>query len=788
MILRLPRFRTRHLRTRLALLFGGLFAAAMLCISVALWSVVESNATTSVRAELTASGTVFDRIWSQRTAQLRDAAGLLARDFGFRAAVATGDRQTAVSALTNLKDRLGVSTAFIVGMDGSVEGVDATDLRADAEKLWIPLDAGQSEGVVTLGKAARQFVAAPVMAPELTGWVVFAADLDAKEMSALQRLSAIPLSAAVHQRGPDGRWRNVSHDGAVTGTAVGAFIAHSMKDGGVAEMRDGGGRSLALAKRLKTIPGGAPTALLLRYPMAKALAGYRQLQVAIGLAALFGLLATLLVTLRIARSITRPIFELDRAAGRLAAGDEAVTLTEGDDELGRLATSFNRMASDIVERERRITHLAFSDTLTGLPNRALFHQHCEHELKTLERTGGQVALLCLDLDNFKAVNDTLGHAVGDSLLKRIGERLAETFADCFVARLGGDEFVVIHPLGPGRDSVDAVARAALEKLSEPLVVDGHDIAPGCSIGVAIAPADGANTGILLKHADLALYRAKEAGRGTFAYYEVSMNERALARRQTETELRRGIAEGQFELYFQPLFDLSNNRIGAFEALIRWHHPKRGLVGPVEFIQIAEESGLIVQIGAWVMREACRHAARWPDHVRIAVNVSPAQFVRPGLSDVVMQALAGSGIAPERLELEITESIFLEGSDSTLQVLHSLRALGVRIALDDFGTGYSSLSYLQSFPFDKIKIDRSFIQDLLTRPGASAIVQAITGLANALGMETTAEGVEESGQVSALRDHGCTSVQGYLFSVPVDSSDVDALLAGAHKDRIDRAAA
>ena len=435
------------------------------------------------------------------------------------------------------------------------------------------------------------------------------------------------------------------------------------------------------------------------------------------------------------------------------------------------------MAASIAERERRITHLAFNDTLTGLPNRALFHEHCDHELKLLGRNGGRLALLCLDLDDFKSVNDTLGHATGDAMLRAIGERLTEAFGDCFVARLGGDEFVVVHALHEDRKSVDLIARRALEAVAMPLVIDGHDIGPGVSIGIALAPDDGAETGMLLKHADLALYRAKEAGRGTFAFYEESMNERAQARRRIEADLRRGIQEGQFTLYFQPLFDLARNRIGAFEALIRWEHPERGLVQPIEFIQIAEESGLIVQIGEWVMREACAQASAWPEHIRVAVNVSPAQFSRPGLADIVLQALMTTGLAPNRLEIEITESIFLEGSEATLKVLHSLRALGVRIALDDFGTGYSSLSYLRSFPFDKIKIDRSFIQDLLTRPGAGAIVRAITGLADALGMETTAEGVEENGQLAALRGHGCTSVQGYLFSKPVKSGEVARLLLG-----------
>jgi EAL domain-containing protein (putative c-di-GMP-specific phosphodiesterase class I) len=279
---------------------------------------------------------------------------------------------------------------------------------------------------------------------------------------------------------------------------------------------------------------------------------------------------------------------------------------------------------------------------------------------------------------------------------------------------------------------------------------------------------------LLRNADLALYRAKEAGRGTYAFFEESLNQRAQERRQLESDLRLALERGELELHYQPLFDLEHNRICSFEALLRWNHPKRGLISPVDFIPIAEDTGLIVPIGAWVIREACNQAARWPEPVRIAVNVSPVQFHRGSLNETILRALATSGLAPDRLEVEITESVFLEGSEATLKLLHALRGLGVRVALDDFGTGYSSLSYLQSFPFDKLKIDRSFIHNLLTREGASAIVRAITELAHALNIETTAEGVEETAQLMELRAHGCSSVQGFLFSEPMTLADVEKL--------------
>jgi EAL domain-containing protein (putative c-di-GMP-specific phosphodiesterase class I) len=298
---------------------------------------------------------------------------------------------------------------------------------------------------------------------------------------------------------------------------------------------------------------------------------------------------------------------------------------------------------------------------------------------------------------------------------------------------------------------------------------------GASIGIAVSGTDGADADTLLKSAELALSQAKQEGRGSYRFFESEMNARAQVRHRLEHDLRRAIVDGEFELYYQPLFDLETDRIGSFEALLRWNHPTLPQISPAEFIPIAEETGLIVPIGNWVIQEACRQACRWPEDVHVAVNVSSVQFRKPGLKNIVLQALAASGLEPKRLELEITESIFLESSEATLAVLHSLRSLGVRIALDDFGTGYSSLSYLQSFPFDKIKIDRSFIEQLLTRRGSSAIVHAITGLARALGMETTAEGVEESDQLAELRLHGCSSVQGYLFSKPLNAEGAMKLL-------------
>src|SRR4051812_46426294 len=763
----------RSLSARLTVQFALLFAVAMLAVSAALSTFIAGAASREVEGQLQSSGAVYDRLWQQRSHELQNAAQLLSRDFGFRAAVATGGPATMQSALGNAAQRLKVHSAFIVTADGKVSAIDPAIGNREASALWDPLDSGRLTGVAVLAGRPRQLVAAPVMAPTLLGWVVFAADLDAREMRGLESLSAIPLHAAVLAQN-DRRWSEAAGSMSALSGASAALAENHVKSSAAFEMRVGGAESIALAKPLPTFSGSDGAILLLAYPKAEALGDARKLQFALGVMTLLGLLLVAFATWKAAGRITQPLARLDEAAGRLAAGEHVQVRVRGSDELARLATSFNEMVGRIAEREQRITQLAFNDVLTGLPNRTMFQQQLEHLFRALEGNGSLFALHCLDLDQFKVINDTLGHPAGDTLLIEAGQRVQKAARGHFVARLGGDEFVVLQSVGDDRDAIDRLAREILETMAQPLVIDGNEFVPSTSIGIAIAPQDGGEGETLLRNADLALYRAKEAGRGTYAFFEESLNQRAQERRQLETDLRLAVERSEFELYYQPLFDLEHNRICSFEALIRWNHPTRGQISPADFIPVAEDTGLIVPIGAWVVREACRQAATWPKHVRIAVNVSPVQFHRGALNETILLALADSGLEPARLEVEITESIFLEGGDATLRLLHSLRSLGVRVALDDFGTGYSSLSYLQSFPFDKLKIDRSFIQNLLTRDGASAIVRAITELAHALNIETTAEGVEETAQLLELRAHGCSSVQGFLFAEPMTATDVDQL--------------
>jgi diguanylate cyclase (GGDEF)-like protein len=391
-------------------------------------------------------------------------------------------------------------------------------------------------------------------------------------------------------------------------------------------------------------------------------------------------------------------------------------------------------------------------------------------------------LLYIDIDEFKGINDSLGHPVGDEFLKLLAQRLKNCVREIdFVARLGGDEFAIIQTaVGNLTDVTDLVARLH-DAIRQPYNCLGHHIVTDASIGIAVAPADGSEIDQLVKNADLAMYDAKAAGRRTYRFFESQMDSKAKARRELELDLRGAIDNSSFELHYQPVVDLATNEVTCFEALLRWRHPERGMISPADFIPVAEETGLINQIGDWVLTTACAEAAKWPNEIRLAVNVSPVQFKSGTLALKVTAALAASGLAANRLELEITEAVLIRDDEAALAVLHQLRAIGVSIALDDFGTGYSSLSYLQRFPFDKIKIDRSFIRDVAQPGGSSTIIQAVVNIARSRDMTTTAEGVETQEQLDALRTLGCTQMQGYLFSAAVPASAIPRLLSPVRRD-------
>ena len=421
---------------------------------------------------------------------------------------------------------------------------------------------------------------------------------------------------------------------------------------------------------------------------------------------------------------------------------------------------------DITERrlaEEQIRHLAHYDALTNLPNRALFHEKLKQELDRIT-AGAQLALLYIDIDEFKSVNDTLGHLIGDELLKSVAASLSQcAAASDFVARLGGDEFAIVQTAVKTPADVTKLATRVFDAIREPYECLGHQVTTDASIGIALAPQHGGDLDQILKNADLAMYAAKSAGRRTYPFFEPTMDAQVKARRKLEMDLRQAITDRALEVYYQPCISLEDNKITGCEALLRWHHPERGTIPPAEFIPIAEDTGLINQLGEWVLTTACAEAATWPEDIKLAVNVSPVQFKGGTLALKIVAALAASGLVANRLELEITEAVLIRDDEAALAILHQLRAIGVRIALDDFGTGYSSLSYLQRFPFDKIKIDRCFVNDLGEPDGSSSIVQAIVNIAAARRMTTTAEGVETRQQQELLRALGCAEMQGYLFS-------------------------
>ncbi len=438
---------------------------------------------------------------------------------------------------------------------------------------------------------------------------------------------------------------------------------------------------------------------------------------------------------------------------------------------GRAQVTALRDIRDRRAAEERIRYLAHHDALTDLPNRRHLEQALDQALRVARRKQNRLAVCCLDLDGFKAVNDRLGHAAGDLLLRQVGARMLDECRESdLVARVGGDEFVVVLQTGAGSDHASVVAERLVEALGRPFDLGGASAHIGASIGISFFPEDGQTTATLFKCADVALYRAKDRGRGQFCLFELGMDRAVQERRELECDLRTALSTGALSLHYQPLFD-GGGEIIAFEALIRWQHPTRGPIPPDVFIPLAERSGLILPIGEWVLRTACRTAASWPHDCRIAVNLSPAQFQRGRLPRLVADALAESGLLALRLELEVTEGVLIEDAAHALAVLNELRALGVRVVLDDFGTGYSSLGYLHSFPFDKVKIDRSFINQIETDRNAWTIVDAIIAMSHKLDLEVTAEGIETQAQLSMLTGQGCDEMQGYLLGRPMPEHQI-----------------
>lgn len=759
-MIRIPPFpeklRFRSLKLRIAVAYAALSTAILAAILLLAGNGIARFGEDSASRDLAANARVFDEIIGLRAQQMRSSADILSRDFGFREAVATGDQPTIESALVSLRERSRSDAAFVVGLDGALVGSSDAALPP-ADDLWDALDGGRDHGMIRIGDKLALAAASPIQVPDTIGWLIVAQPLDGVEMGRLSKLAAVDIEARV---------------------LLASQLPAKLADAPSGEVMESGNeeRILHHVTALPTLQDGISPRLVLDHSLSKAMDEYSGLQWLLAALAAAGLTLVIVLSWRIARTITRPLSALDKATRLLGEGKTASVEVTSDDEIGRLGASFNTMVAAIEERERQITHVALHDGLTNLPNRKFFVEQLDHALAR-RRDDARLMVVYVDLDDFKVVNDTLGHPAGDALLRNVATHLQGVLGDAIVARLGGDEFAILLSDLSAGENLAALADKLQSCFGRPILIDGQQADASASMGIAVAPHDGVDGTTLMKNADLALYRAKRDGKATYHFFEQSLDEQARHRRQMELDLRLAIRDGGFELYFQPLYSMHEERLMAFEALIRWPHPEVGMISPVEFIPLAEETGLIVQIGEWVIREACRQAATWDGELSVAVNISPKQFVAPGLANIVLSALASSGLPANRLELEITESIFIANVEKTLETLHSLRALGVRIALDDFGTGYSSLSYLRSFPFDKLKIDQSFVRDLTQGGNANAVIRAITTLADALGMETLAEGVEDESQAAILRQEGCHQIQGYLLSRPIDARAVHAFIAG-----------
>jgi len=747
----------RRLRTRISVLYASLFGAALLLVALAVYTAAAGNAEESVRGELVASGTVFDRVWALRSRQLEDGASVLARDFGFRESLATGDSATIGSAIENLKERLGADLAFIVTVDGEAAGMVDRPTADAARSLASTLEGGES-GVLVINGTPYQAIASPVMAPTLIGWVVFAVRLDAREMEALERLSAIPLDAAVFHR-EGGRWR--SQTGGAGGPALDALIDKSLNArSGRRAVRSDDGRHMALVKPLPGFRPGEQSVLLLRYSMADAMAPYRGLLQTIAATAVLGLLLVVAGSWGLARGITRPISALDSAVQRLSQGETAHVEVKGDDELARLAASFNAMAGQIQAREEHIMHLALHDADTDLPNRLALEQAIEG--LAAHADGKLVALVAIGVDRFSQVRGAIGHQLSSALVGALGARLVEHGRA--VAQLATDVLGLAYVAGDIEDA-RRIAAEVLAAAEAPLKLDGTVIDVALTAGVAGYAPHGARVTSLVERASLALDQARRAHRKLAVFDEAAYGDPA-ANLSLMSDMLAALGDGGVEIHYQPKYDLRQGKVVGVEALVRWNHPTRGIMNPDAFIPMAEETGAIRALTDHVLGRAIadQHALARQGHVlAMSINISGRLL---GDLEFAEGAVALASQADGDLVFEITETAVIENPDLAMAIIGKLTAAGIGVSIDDYGSGLSSLAYLKRIPAHELKIDKAFILDMAHSQRDALLVRSTIDLAHSLGLKVTAEGVETPVAASLLAGMGCDLAQGYLIARPM----------------------
>ena len=765
----------RRLRTRLTVLYAGLFGACLLLLAAALYGVIAANAFREVGDELTASATVFNRIWALRSQQLQEGAALLSRDFGFREAVASRDAATIRSALGNLAGRLNADRAFIVGLDGSVTAADGKPVGSGAARVLASLEQdADASGVFTIDGASYQAISAPILSPTLTGWVVFANRLDRDEMRSLERLSAIPMQASVvHQVGP-GAWRFSGRDGAgVDPGQLSRFVDQELAVRGVRarQLATAAGPTIALVTPLKTLSTSVPAALVLRYPLALALSPYRLVLEAAAGVGLLGFLILVAGSWFLARSVTRPITLLDEAAHRLQRGENAEVTVTTEDEIGRLASSFNTMASEIRERERKITHLAMHDAETDLPNRRSLEE-------MISRMGassrGRLVVAALGVDRFSHVRGAIGHGLAAALIAEIGHRLKTLQPDLPVARLSTD-VLGLSFLAENADAARSLAAQLLAELEAPLNLGDNTIDVSLTIGLAAQGRDDELVGSIVERAAIALDQARAARLKTAAF-DPELYGDPSSNLSLMSEMRAGLADGQMLLHHQPKLDLRAGKVTGVEVLIRWRHPNRGLIAPDHFIPMAEETGHIGALTEWVLARALEEQGLMRHHgheLAISVNLSGRLLGDAGFAGWALEMVRG---APGALCFEITETAVIDNPAIALRTIERFKAAGIGISIDDYGTGLSSLAYLKQIRADELKIDKAFVLKMDESQRDALLVRSTIDLAHSLGLKVTAEGVETPTALSLLAGMGCDLAQGYLVARPMPLKELLMFLA------------
>jgi EAL domain-containing protein (putative c-di-GMP-specific phosphodiesterase class I)/GGDEF domain-containing protein len=760
----------RRLRTKLTVLYAGLFAGVVLLISLVVFTVVSNNVTRLVREELVASGTVFDRIWALRAAQLESGAGLLSRDFGFREAIASNDQATIRSALDNLKIRLGIDQAFMVGADGRLIAADGATGAIAPGALQAMQGDETASGVLTIGGAPYEVVSVPILAPTVMGWVVFAAKLDRAQMTALERLSAIPLDASVLDRDASGRWseadRRLSQgeERRISGYVGEAMATHTWAP---QVLMTAAGPTAVMVKPLTALTPDTPAALLLSYPMSRAMAPYQPLLYAVVVTGLTGLALLVLGSWALARSLTRPILALDEAATRLKNGERTEVAVATGDEIGRLAESFNAMAAEIGKRERRITHLALHDPDTDLPN----HQWLQ---RRLERAGGEVFVAALGVDRYAHVRGAIGYDLAGELVGEIGATVRRAHREARVARLSTD---VLGVLFRARDlesarSIVAEMQAGLEA---PVRLGDNTVDVSLTVGLASHPLPGDRVTSLIERANIALDLAR-AGRQKLAVFDEALYGDPAKNLSLMSEMRQSIAAGHMLLHHQPKYDLRLGAVTGVEALVRWPHPTRGLVPPDAFIGMAEETGHIRPLTEWVIDRALADQRTLKESgldLEVAINISGRLLDDDGFAKATLARLA-CAVGP--ICFEITETAVIEQPDIALGIIERFASAGVKVAIDDYGTGLSSLAYLKQIRANELKIDKSFVLAMASSQRDALLVRSTVDLAHGLGLKVTAEGVESPTALALLSGMGCDHAQGYLIARPLPLNELLTFMA------------